>query len=287
VVEEGEGEHRLSLLVDHGIATFANARDEAQKPGLKLRFAPHGHEIRNVRVTVVRRRHVRGLPPVLDAVAVRVEEGVVAFGIVALHAGVVAIGQGGELVARDARLLWHRRAPQRVGPHLFILVDVAGANGELLDLLDPPAVHGKAQHENQSLAMLAQRANESGLSGGDVGEVVAVGSAARRRTPQRRTQRQLDSVLDEANVRRRRESGGIMRQQRLDIAIDHAIEAGAIATCSGGRRHQRPCQRHQHCPSECAHTLLPLFKRPCHGPRFASTSGPGFGARVCQSVTCW
>ena len=64
----------MTFLVDRRVATMADAGDESEKAGLELRLAPHGHEVREVGVAVVRGRHVGRLTPVLDPVGPLVEE---------------------------------------------------------------------------------------------------------------------------------------------------------------------------------------------------------------------
>ena len=77
--------------------------------------------------------------------------------------------------------------------------------------------------------MLAHGTDETGLARGDIGEVVAVGTAPARRLPQRRAERQRHTVLDEPHAGADRDPRGIVSDQGLEIAVDHAIETRAIA----------------------------------------------------------
>ena len=92
-----------------------------------------------------------------------------------------------------------------------------------------PQGHQHLRALGRFAVVLLDGAEEGHLPGARIGDEQAVMPLRMHRAPQAIPDRQLLAVLGVTHPRCQRHLGGIMREQRVEVAIDEALEAGAIA----------------------------------------------------------
>ncbi len=265
MVEGGEGEDRLPLLVDDQVAAVADGGDEGEAAPLELLLAGHQRERGVVGVADgLGRLHVGGLQPVFQPLAIGVEEGIVALRIVALHAREVLVRGGGESLARDLLVGRGGRQPFRRRLAQGLVARRAGgiADDLAFHLGDPAAVGLQPQIQDRALAGLLYGGDHRRLAGRRIGEDVPVFAQTRDAGPGSFAQAQRLVVLGEGQGLGRRQLAGIVRGQGLEVAVDDPLQTGAVAgrlVGGAGRRrdraeHRREGQRH---PNRLGRTHVP------------------------------
>ncbi len=248
VVEVDEGEHRLALLVHHHEAPVAQVGDEAQEPGLELRLAAHRGEIGVGGVAIgLGGLQVGGLLGVLQPVAVRVEERIVALGIVPLHAREVLVGGGDQHLARHPLGGRDRLQPRRLRLAQRL---VAGRTARIADDLalhfgDAAVLDLQPHVEYGGYAALGDGGDHRRRPRLRVGEDVAIAAQPVDGAPAPLAQRQELVVLAEADRGAQRQARGVVAGQGGQVLADEALQAGPVAGLGPGRGRKRPGRRHQ------------------------------------------
>jgi hypothetical protein len=144
----------------------------------------------------------------------------------------IGIGDPHQLLARTALGRGQRHGHLRIGLEILGCAEhVArfGPHHERLDLADLAVGDLEPRAGDLAAAALGHRGIGPGLARRRVDEIEPVAVALVDRAPQSVAKRQRLPVPGEARTRGERQAGGVVRHQRREGGLDHALEAGAVA----------------------------------------------------------
>ena len=225
--ERGDGQRDAMLDIDDGIAAIRDDRAcvlrplelQDRRPGVALQHGVGGD--------------VRRLLTVLEALQFGIERRLHelrrAFG---LHGREIGVGRRDELGARVAFIRRHRpredvgQRRQSLGRKPALIADT---RDDRLDLRDA-SVHDLEPHERlRGAFVFFQRRERRRTTARGIEDVVAIGERGAGGFPEAFAELEHAAVLRVFHGRRDRQPFGVASRERSEVAVDEALEAGAIA----------------------------------------------------------